>query len=102
MCAIARPMPLDAPVMSAAFSAVCQSSVATGSKWESNQLPWPSMRRPSALAVALLLLAVLGGCGSSSSDTTSSQSESPSSSTAKPEQFPAANGLSLDDLRQRY
>jgi hypothetical protein len=60
------------------------------------------MRRPSALAVALLLVAILGGCGSSSSDTTSSQSETPSSSTAKPEQFPSAKGLSLDDLRQRY
>jgi hypothetical protein len=60
------------------------------------------MRRPSALAVAFLLVAVLGGCGSSSSDTTSSQSGTPSSTTAKPEQFPAAKGLSLDDLRQRY
>jgi hypothetical protein len=54
------------------------------------------------LAVALVLVAVLGGCGSGSSDTTSSQSGTPSSSTAKPEQFPSAKGLSLDDLRQRY
>src|SRR3954469_4841664 len=60
------------------------------------------MRRPSALAVALLLVAVLGGCGSGSGDTSSSQSKSPSSATAKPEQFPSAKGLSLDDLRQRY
>jgi hypothetical protein len=60
------------------------------------------MRRPSAVAVALLLVAALGGCGSSSSDSTSSQAGTPSSSTAKPEQFPAAKGMSLDDLRQRY
>ena len=60
------------------------------------------MRRPSALAVALLLVVVLGGCGSSSSDSTSSSSQTPSSSTAKPEQFPSAKGLSLADLRQRY
>jgi hypothetical protein len=60
------------------------------------------MRRPSALAVALLLVAVLAGCGSSSSDSTSSQANLPSSTTAKPEQFPAAKGLSLAELRQRY
>jgi hypothetical protein len=41
------------------------------------------------------------GCGSSSSDNSSNQSEPPSA-TAKPEQFPSAKGLSLDDLRQRY
>ena len=60
------------------------------------------MRRPSALAVALLLAATLAACGSSSSDNTSSQSEAPSSNAAKPEQFPPAKGLSLADLRQRY
>jgi hypothetical protein len=60
------------------------------------------MRRPSAIAVALLLVAVLGGCGSSSSDSTSSDSQTPSSTTAKPEQFPASKGLSLAALRQRY
>jgi hypothetical protein len=60
------------------------------------------MRRPTALAVALLLVAALTGCGSSKSDTTSSQAKTPSADTAKPEQFPRAKGLSLDDLRQRY
>jgi hypothetical protein len=60
------------------------------------------MRRPSAYAVALLLAVTLAACGSSSSDNNSGQSEPPSSSTAKPEQFPSAKGLSLDDLRQRY
>src|SRR3954466_498974 len=59
------------------------------------------MRRPSAHAVAMLLVAALAGCGSSSSDNTASQSQ-PSATAAKPEQFPAAKGLSLDDLRQRY
>src|SRR4051794_39099235 len=59
------------------------------------------MRRPSALAVAMLLVAALAGCGSSSSDNTSSESQ-PSATAAKPEQFPAAKGLSLADLRQRY
>src|SRR3954454_20446022 len=59
------------------------------------------MRRPSALAVAMLLLAALAGCGSSSSDNTSSQPQ-PSAPAAKPEQFPSAKGLSLADLRQRY
>src|SRR4051812_32522946 len=59
------------------------------------------MRRPSALAVAMLLVAALAGCGSSSSDNTASQSQ-PSATAAKPEQFPAAKGLSLADLRQRY
>src|SRR5205809_966934 len=59
------------------------------------------MRRPSAMAVAMLLLAALAGCGSGSSDSTS-QSRTPSATTAKPEQFPAAKGMSLDDLRQRY
>src|SRR3954454_17129422 len=61
------------------------------------------MRRPSALAVALLVVAALAGCGSSSSDGTSDQPSAPSSTTsAKPEQFPSAKGLSLSDLRQRY
>jgi hypothetical protein len=60
------------------------------------------MRRPSAYAVALVLTAALAGCGSSSSGNSSSQAETPSATTAKPEQFPAAKGLSLDDLRQRY
>jgi hypothetical protein len=60
------------------------------------------MRRPSAYAVALVLIAALAGCGSSSSDNSSSQADTPSATTAKPEQFPAAKGLSLDDLRQRY
>src|SRR3954469_3848755 len=60
------------------------------------------MRRPSALAVAMLLVGALAGCGSSSSDSGSSPSQPPSASTPKPEQFPAAKGLSLDDLRQRY
>src|SRR3954453_18676803 len=78
------------------------SSVAGGPKPQSNQLPWPAMRRPSAYAVALALTAAVAGCGSSSSDSSSSQSDAPSSPTAKPEQFPAAKGLSLDDLRQRY
>src|SRR3954471_16945684 len=59
------------------------------------------MRRPSAHAVAMLLVAALAGCGSSSSDNTASQSQ-PSATAAKPEQFPAAKGLSLADLRQRY
>jgi hypothetical protein len=54
------------------------------------------------MAVALLLLAALGGCGGSNSSDTTSQSESPPATAAKPEQFPAAKGLSLDDLRQRY
>src|SRR5215211_2361236 len=60
------------------------------------------MRRPSALAVALLLVAALGGCGSGSGDNSSSQSQTPAPTTAKPEQFPRAKGLSLNDLRQRY
>lgn len=60
------------------------------------------MRRPTAHAVAVLLVAAVAGCGSSSSDTTSTSSQTPSADTAKPEQFPSANGLSLDDLRQRY
>jgi hypothetical protein len=61
------------------------------------------MRRPSALAVALLVVAALAGCGSSSSDGASDQPSAPSSTTtAKPEQFPSAKGLSLSDLRQRY
>jgi hypothetical protein len=60
------------------------------------------MRRPSALAVAAVATAAIAGCGSSSNDHTSSQSATPSSSTAKPEQFPSAKGLSLADLRQRY
>src|SRR3954447_26004724 len=78
------------------------SSLAGGSKPRCDQLPWPAMRRPSAYAVALALIAAVAGCGSSSSDSTSSQSDTPSSATAKPEQFPAAKGMSLDDLRQRY
>jgi hypothetical protein len=60
------------------------------------------MRRPSALAVAPLLVAALVGCGSSKDDSTSSQAQRPTSSDAKPERFPSAKGLSLDDLRQRY
>jgi hypothetical protein len=60
------------------------------------------MRRPSACAVALLATAAIAGCGSSSGGSSSSQSATPSSTTAKPEQFPSAKGLSLADLRQRY
>jgi hypothetical protein len=60
------------------------------------------MRRPSALAVALLLVAALVGCGSSTDDSTSAQTQQPAAQAAKPEQFPSAKGLSLDDMRQRY
>ncbi|HET8537941.1 MAG TPA: thioredoxin family protein [Solirubrobacteraceae bacterium] len=60
------------------------------------------MRRPPALALALLATAAIAGCGSSSGDNGSSQSQTPSSTAAKPEQFPSGKGLSLADLRQRY
>jgi hypothetical protein len=60
------------------------------------------MRRPSALAVAPLLVCALVGCGSSKDDSTSSQAQRPTTSDAQPERFPSAKGLSLDDLRQRY
>jgi hypothetical protein len=60
------------------------------------------MRRPSAFAVAALAAAAVAGCGSSSNNSSSDSSATPSTTTAKPEQFPAAKGLSLADLRQRY
>jgi hypothetical protein len=60
------------------------------------------MRRPPAIALALLATAAIAGCGSSSGDNGSSQSQTPSSTAAKPEQFPSGKGLSLADLRQRY
>jgi hypothetical protein len=57
-----------------------------------------SLRVPVALLAALLTAAAAAGCGSSKPSSTAG----PASPSARAEAFPAATGLTFDDIRTRY
>src|SRR5215211_2995417 len=96
---MARPIPLEPPVMSAARSTAPEPYLNDGlrSAVGAGDVSYPSLpvSRRASIVVALLACALLGGCGGDDDDAADRRPP-----VANPAEFPAANGRSLADLRK--